>query len=49
VLFFAISSVPAAGVPELLAAIIRELDRIGSESANVQLSGLNEELLMETR
>src|SRR5712692_5422735 len=47
-LFFAISSVTGDGVPELLAAIVRELDRIRNDSSNVQLRGVNEELLVGT-
>src|SRR5712692_4973125 len=45
-LFFAISSVTGDGVPELLAAIVRELDRIRTDSSKVQLRGVNEELLI---
>jgi GTP-binding protein len=47
-LLFPISSVTGAGVPELLAAIVGELDRIRNESANVQLRGVNQELLVGT-
>jgi len=35
-------------VPELLAAVVRELDRIRNDSSNVQLRGVNEELLVGT-
>jgi len=35
-------------VPELLAAIVRELDRIRSDLSNVQLRRVNEELLVGT-
>src|SRR5216683_1556556 len=45
-LFFAISSVTGDGMPELLAAIVRELDRIRTDSSKVQLRGVNEELLI---
>src|SRR5229473_7856418 len=45
-LFFPVSSVTGAGVPELLAAIARELDRIRNDSSNVQLRGVNEGLLV---
>src|SRR5438876_6184339 len=40
--FFAISAVTGDGVPELLAAIVRELDRIRTDSSKVQLRGVNE-------
>ena len=47
-LFFAISSVSGDGVPELLAAVVRELDRIRNDSSNVELRGVNEQLLAGT-
>jgi GTP-binding protein len=43
---FAVSAATGAGVPELLTAVARELDRIRDTSANLRLQETNEELLI---